>query len=64
MNGKIVYSKMASAMIKAVDNCIAEGRNPGRVGRIVITNKAAGVGAKWQPRLTLKNKHTAVSAGK
>lgn len=66
----VVRTVMASAMIAGFESCVAHGGNPGKVGRRILTNRAAGVGTKFVPRpkkketLSLnKNKSTAVSAG-
>jgi hypothetical protein len=40
----VVRTKMADAMLKALNDCNAEGRNPRRVGRRILTNKFEGVG--------------------
>jgi hypothetical protein len=56
-----MHSPMAGAFIKAVHKAIDSGKNTGRVGRVVLTNEAAGVGQVKIYRKT-KNKITAVSA--
>lgn len=62
----VIQTKMAAAFCKAFDACVAEGGNPGRIGHRILTNKAAGIGVKFRPKLTLKKKvkveHKAESA--
>lgn len=59
----VIQSKMASAMVRAFHNAVAEGHNPGAVGKRILTNDMKGVGKKFQRTLTLKKeKATAVSA--
>lgn len=46
----VIRTKMSAAFIRALDECIIEGRNPGRVGRHIRTAEAAGKGVKYTPR--------------
>lgn len=61
---KIVRTKMADALIRAVHSSIDAGHNTGRLGRNVLTNEVKGVGVKFVPRSKSKNKASAVSAVK
>lgn len=40
MTGPVVQTKMAAAFTKALESCKEDGRNPGRVGRRILTNNA------------------------
>lgn len=67
----IIRTKMSAALIAGMAQCIEEGRNPGRIGHRILTNKAAGVGVKFVPRpkpksntLHMKRVAAAVSADK
>ena len=47
---KVIRTKMSAALIKAVHQSIDTGHNTGRLGRMVLTNEAKGVGIKFSPR--------------
>ena len=47
-NNKIIRTKMADALIGAVHQRINNGYNTGRLGRLVLTNEAAGVGVNYR----------------
>lgn len=59
MKKSVVRTKMADALINAVHSRINEGYNTGKLGRIVLTNEAKGIGTKVAYR---SNKKAAVSA--
>ncbi len=44
----IIRTKMADAMVHALHSCVAENRNPGRVGRHILTADSRGVGQKYR----------------
>lgn len=44
MSGNVVRTKMADAFIGALALAVHEGKNPGRIGKRILTNKAKGVG--------------------
>ena len=54
-NGYVIRTKMATAMINALQECVQAGRNPKRVGRRILTNQYAGVGVKFVGRAPIKN---------
>jgi hypothetical protein len=49
---KVVRTKLADALIGAVHSSIAAGNNTGRLGRLVLTAEAQGVGIKHRIRQT------------
>lgn len=56
----VARTKMSAALIGAVRNAAKQGVNCGRLGRIVLTNEAKGVGVLYVER---GRKESAVSAG-
>lgn len=50
----VIRTLMSEAFINAVHTCGKQGRNAGRIGRIVVTNAAKGVGVKYAPRIATK----------
>jgi hypothetical protein len=48
---KVVRTKLADALIGAVHSSINAGHNTGRLGRLVLTAEAQGVGIKQRIRL-------------
>jgi acyl-coenzyme A synthetase/AMP-(fatty) acid ligase len=49
---KVVRTKLADALIGAVHSSINAGHNTGRLGRLVLTAEAKGVGIKHRIRQT------------
>jgi prepilin-type N-terminal cleavage/methylation domain-containing protein len=49
-NNGVIRTKMSAALIGAVHNSINEGHNTGKLGRLVLTAEAKGVGVKYAPR--------------
>lgn len=47
---KVVRTSMSAALIGAVHYAVKHGTNPGRLGRIILTNEAKGVGVRLMPR--------------
>ena len=45
-----VRTTMSKALLQALDDDIAKGRNSGRIGRMVIKANAKGIGVKFVPR--------------
>jgi hypothetical protein len=45
----IIRTKLAAALLAAVMEGGARGKNPGRLGKRVLTNNAKGVGIKFDP---------------
>ncbi len=43
-NVRNVSSSLGIAMCNAFDNAVAKGRNPGKVGHRILTNRASGLG--------------------
>jgi hypothetical protein len=48
-NNGVIRTKMSAALIGAVHNSINSGHNTGKLGRLVLTAEAKGVGVKYAP---------------
>lgn len=55
-NGFVIQTKMAAALNSAMQGCIADGRNPGRIGHRILTNNAQGTGVKYRKIVSSKQK--------
>lgn len=55
----IIRTKMGAALIQATHEAIDKGKNTGRLGRLVLTAEAQGVGVKYAPRQELKQQKVA-----
>jgi hypothetical protein len=49
-NNGVIRTKMSAALIAATHDSINAGHNTGKLGRLVLTAEAKGVGVKYIPR--------------
>ena len=62
MQQKVIRTKMSAALIAATHKAHSEGHNTGKLGRLVLTNEAKGVGVKYSPRAAKKKIKEEVAA--
>lgn len=58
MTKTVVRTKMASAMIAALQQAVKRGDNPGKVGGMIVRHEHQGTGIIYRPR---KDKETHAS---
>ena len=54
MQQEVIRTKMSAALIAATHHAHKNGQNTGRLGRLVLTNEAKGVGVKYVRRTPKK----------